>query len=175
MKNKFIKLCSFILALCISLNTLVFCAFASETDEDSSAVEVTATITGADNTLSRANALGVAKGTVKITDDNHIFSKDVEVWATATTKLISYSSNTANGIPDWYLYAKSQILVSNGDIKGWVSSPTSSAYDTTSVSAKTKVIHAKDGGSAEAQGFHTVKDYNQKIIYTYTSSDTENF
>ena len=91
MKNKFIKLCSFILALCISLNTLVFCAFASETDEDSSAVEVTATITGADNTLSRANALGVAKGTVKITDDNHIFSKDVEVWATATTKLISYS------------------------------------------------------------------------------------
>lgn len=177
MKYKHLKIYLFVLVLCVSISAFPLNAYAEESENSESAVEVTATITGTDNSLTRAYSLGSAtvKGTVNITDNNHLFSKNVEVYAAAKTKLVSYSSNTANGIPDWYLYAKSQILVSNGDVKGWVSSTTNSVYDKTSVSAKTKVIHAKDGGSADAMGFHTVKDYNHKIIWSYTSSKTEKF
>lgn len=175
MNQKILKLVSLCMALGLICTTCSTIAFAAEPSKDTSITEVQATITGVDNSLSRSEGYAVVHGKVDIKDDNHIFNKNVEVWAVADTWLTNWSSGTANGIPDWTLYAKAQILVSNGDVSGWLSSPLNYNYDQTSVSAQTKVVHAKDGGEAEAQGFHNVKDYYGESVWTYTSSATERF
>lgn len=150
-------------------------SFAIEPDDDDTATEVQATITGIDNSLARAQGYATAHGDIYIYDDNHIFNKSVEVWALAETWLTNCSSGTANGIPDWYLYAKAQLWVSNGDITGWITSDLGSAYDATSATAQTRAVNAKDGGKAEAQGFHNINDYYGTPVCSYTSSATERF
>lgn len=159
------------LALILSLSVSVFAAgFPAETG----GTNIDVTVQGTDNTLTRSTGYGDPEGSTDIIDDNHAFNKAVEVWCETRTWLRSYSSGTANGIPDWTLIAMCQLYVSNGDER-YIKSPTQYAYDKTSCTATTKKVNAKDGGSASATGYHTVKDYNGTIIWTDESSATENF
>ena len=174
--KKSIRFSAFLLTLLFTMSMFFTMSYAAEIiDNSDSSTEITATITGTDNTLARANAYAVVTGKVKIHDDNHMFNKAVEVWAVADTYYLSYSSGTADGIPDWYLTAKALISVSNGDVRGWVSSPSKEVFNKTSVTEQTKVIHAKDGGSAAAMGFHAAMDYYREPQWNYTSEDSERF
>lgn len=165
------------IAIVLSLTTTS--AFASEninTNNDKS-TEISATIQGADASLTKAidpQAVAVSRGSTDIKDDNHAFNKAVEVWGVTKTWLQSYSSGTADGIPDWTLMAMCQLWVSNGS-PSYVTSPTSSVYNGTSTTATTKKVNAKDGGNASATGYHTVKDYNGKIIWNTETKATERF
>lgn len=165
------------IAIVLSLTTTSALAADNNTNPDDPGTEVTATIQGADASLTRAldsGAVAVSRGNTDIIDDNHAFNKAVEVWAKSRTWLSSYHSDTADGIPDWTLMAMVQLSVSNGS-PSYVTSPTSSVYNGTSTTATTKKVNAKDGGNASATGYHTVKDYNGKIIWNTETKATERF
>ena len=171
------KILSIVIASAIVMSMSTVFASAASTDVETEATQISANIQGADFSLARAadsNAYAVSIGTTDIKDDNHLFNKDVEVWCVSKTWLESYYSGTADGIPDWTLMAMCQMSVSNGTPK-YVTSPTCSAYNKTSVTAQTKEVKAKDGGNASATGYHTVKDYYGKIVWKSETYATEKF
>lgn len=171
-------LCAFCAVIMIvSLSVTSVFAVGKDTNLDDSGTEISANIQGADASLTRAGdsgAYAVSRGNTDIIDDNHMFNKSVEVWCVSKTWLSYYFSNTPDGIPDWTLMAMCQMRVSNGS-PSYVSSPTASSYNQTSTTATTKKVNAKDGGNASATGYHTVKDYNGKIIWNTETKATERF
>lgn len=171
------KLVSIIIASAIIMSMSTVFVSASSTDVETEATEISASVQGSDFSLARAadsNAYAISRGSTDIKDDNHLFSKDVEVWCVSKTWLQSYYSGTADGIPDWTLMAMCQMWVSNGT-PSYVTSPTCTAYNSTSVTATTKEVKAKDGGNASATGYHTIKDFYNNIVWTSETNATEKF
>lgn len=176
---KFKKILCVFCTFIIVISSVTIHAFASEdiTNLKDSSTEISANVQGLDASSEKAiysTADAIARVKTDIKDDNHAFSKDVEVWGVSKTWLEAYSSDTPDGIPDWTLMAMCQLWVSNG-IPNYVTSPTASAYNQTKVTATTKKVKAKDGGNASATGYHTIKDYDKNIILDKKSTATEKF
>ena len=71
--KKSIRFSAFLLTLLFTMSMFFTMSYAAEIiDNSDSSTEITATITGTDNTLARANAYAVVTGKVKIHDDNHM-------------------------------------------------------------------------------------------------------
>lgn len=169
------SLCAVVLVM--SLSATSFFVAGTNIKPDNPGTEISANVQGSNFLLSRAaypKAYAVSRGSTDIKDDNHAFNKAVEVWCVSKTWLQSYYLGTADGIPDWTLMAMCQMSVSNGS-PNYVTSPTASVYNRTSTTATTKKVNAKDGGNASATGYHTIKDYNGKIIWTSETKATERF
>lgn len=167
--------CAIIMVMSLSVTSV----FAADNDinPDDPGTTISANVQGADASLTKAmdsGAVAISRGSTDIKDDNHAFNKAVEVWCVSKTWLEAYDSDTPDGIPDWTLMAMCQMWVSNGS-PSYVTSPTSSTYNGTSTTATTKKVNAKDGGNASATGYHTVKDYNGKIIWNVETKATERF
>lgn len=160
----------------ILLTIFVTTAFASD-NMNEPGTEIETTIIASENTMARAdNAYAVCKAITDIVDDNHIFNKDVEVWAKSRTYLQNWISSTANGIPDWTLTAYCDLWVYHKDsYTQRVSSPSAFVYDDVNIEAVTKKVHTKDGGSAEAVGTHSVKNVYGEVVWREETRATEKF
>ena len=102
--------------------------------------------------------------TCDVVDTSYFGKRKVDVYGTASSSLILPSSGTIDGIPDWTMMVMCQLYVSNAK-ENYVSSPTSTIYNGTYVSERTKTVQGKDFGSASCTGYHTVKDYYGNIIW----------
>ncbi len=178
----------FMLCLLTSLSLMSFpnLSVYADNGSDSTIVATSETIYGADASSNsnhtvinskfstRATdptALAEIYATVDVVDKSYLGTSKVDVYGTCSTTLLNYLSGTADGIPDWTLIVMCTLYVSNASNK-YTDSPTSSVYNGTYISAKTKTVQGKDFGTASATGYHTVKDYNGTIIWnneTYKS------
>ncbi len=116
-------------------------------------------------------ATAIISDSCDVVDKSYFGKQKVDVYGTASSSLVLPVSGTIDGIPDWTMMVMCQLYVSNANER-YVSSPTSTVYNGTYVSERTKTVQGKDFGTASCTGYHTVKDYYGNIIWnneTYKS------